>query len=98
MASTNIAIGFSTKNAATSRPIGWEADCVGYHGDDGRCFTGSNAGQSYGPEFNTGDVIGCGVNFLEHTAFFTKNGVNLGRLVPSLPLMLEPCVFGSLLL
>ncbi|KAG6123350.1 hypothetical protein E4U13_007266 [Claviceps humidiphila] len=79
---TNIAIGFSTKNAATSRPIGWEADCVGYHGDDGRCFTGSNAGQSYGPEFNTGDVIGCGVNFLEHTAFFTKNGVNLGTVSP----------------
>ncbi|KAG5982735.1 hypothetical protein E4U55_001453 [Claviceps digitariae] len=75
---TTIAVGFSTKNASISRPLGWEPDSVAYHGDDGRCFTGQNTGQMYGPEFNTGDVIGCGINFLDHTAFFTRNGVNLG--------------------
>ncbi|KAG5986470.1 hypothetical protein E4U54_005403 [Claviceps lovelessii] len=75
---TTIALGFSTKNSSLSRPIGWEPECVGYHGDDGRCFTGQHTGQIYGPEFNTGDVIGCGVNFLDHTVFFTRNGVNLG--------------------
>ncbi|KAG6005707.1 hypothetical protein E4U21_007723 [Claviceps maximensis] len=75
---TTIAVGFSTKNASTSRPLGWEPESVAYHGDDGRCFAGQNTGQIYGPEFNTGDVIGCGVNFLDHTVFFTRNGVNLG--------------------
>ncbi|KAG6038225.1 hypothetical protein E4U41_004418 [Claviceps citrina] len=75
---TTIAVGFSTKIASTSRPVGWEPESFAYHGDDGRCFTGQNIGRPYGPEFSTGDVIGCGVNFRDHTAFFTKNGVKLG--------------------
>lgn len=29
--------------------------------------------------FNQGDVIGCGVNFREHKAFFTRNGVRIGK-------------------
>ncbi|KAK7403812.1 hypothetical protein QQX98_010409 [Neonectria punicea] len=73
-----IGIGFSTKTATLSRPIGWEPEAWGYHGDDGRCFTGQNIGRHYGPRYNTGDVIGCGVNFRDNTAFFTKNGVKIG--------------------
>lgn len=76
--STTIAVGFSTRNAALSRPVGWEPESWGYHGDDGRCFTGQNIGRPFGPVFNSGDVIGCGVNFRDHTAFFTKNGQMLG--------------------
>ncbi|GAO14340.1 hypothetical protein UVI_02034150 [Ustilaginoidea virens] len=75
---TTIAVGFATKNASTSRPIGWEPESWAYHGDDGRSFTGHNIGKLFGPSFNAGDVIGCGVNFRDHTAFFTKNGVKLG--------------------
>jgi hypothetical protein len=77
--STTIAIGFSTRSASLSRPVGWEPESWGYHGDDGRCFTGQNIGKHFGPVFNTGDVIGCGVNFRDHTAFFTKNGHMLGK-------------------
>ncbi|RCI09311.1 hypothetical protein L249_1555 [Ophiocordyceps polyrhachis-furcata BCC 54312] len=76
---TTIAIGFSTKDTSLSRPVGWEPDSWGYHGDDGRCFSGQNIGRSYGPTFNTGDIIGCGVNFRENSAFFTKNGVKLSE-------------------
>ncbi|PHH87303.1 hypothetical protein CDD83_9045 [Cordyceps sp. RAO-2017] len=76
--STTIAIGFSTKDAALSRPMGWEPNSWGYHGDDGRCFSGQNIGRAYGPSFTAGDVVGCGINFRDHTAFFTKNGVYLG--------------------
>ncbi|RDA93597.1 hypothetical protein CP533_6137 [Ophiocordyceps camponoti-saundersi (nom. inval.)] len=75
--STTIAIGFSTKATSLSRPVGWEPDSWGYHGDDGRCFSGQNIGRSYGPTFCAGDIIGCGVNFRENSAFFTKNGVKL---------------------
>ncbi|KAM4057614.1 SPRY domain-containing protein [Hirsutella rhossiliensis] len=75
---TTIAIGFSTKVASLSRPVGWEPESWGYHGDDGRCFSGQNIGRPYGPTFNAGDVVGCGVNFRDHTAFFTRNGVKLG--------------------
>ncbi|KAK2594086.1 hypothetical protein QQS21_008189 [Conoideocrella luteorostrata] len=75
---TTIAIGFSAKNVSTARPIGWEPESWGYHGDDGRCFTGQNIGRLFGPTFSMGDIIGCGVNFRDHTAFFTKNGVKIG--------------------
>ncbi|RFU71756.1 hypothetical protein TARUN_10506 [Trichoderma arundinaceum] len=76
--STTIAVGFSTRTASLSRPVGWEPESWGYHGDDGRCFTGQNIGRPFGPVFNSGDVIGCGVNFRDHTAFFTKNGQMIG--------------------
>ncbi|KAM0420815.1 hypothetical protein ACHAPT_011345 [Fusarium lateritium] len=73
-----IGIGFSTKTATLSRPVGWEPEAWGYHGDDGRCFTGQNIGRHFGPLYNANDVIGCGVNFRDNTAFFTKNGVKIG--------------------
>ncbi|KAF5246539.1 hypothetical protein FAUST_1265 [Fusarium austroamericanum] len=73
-----VSIGFSTKTAALSRPVGWEPESWGYHGDDGRCFTGQNIGKHFGPVYNVNDVIGCGVNFKENSAFFTKNGVKIG--------------------
>ncbi|UZP35980.1 hypothetical protein NXS19_003796 [Fusarium pseudograminearum] len=73
-----VSIGFSTKAAALSRPVGWEPESWGYHGDDGRCFTGQNIGKHFGPVYNVNDVIGCGVNFKENSAFFTKNGVKIG--------------------
>jgi len=31
----------------------------------------------YGPTFSSDDVIGCCVNFLDHTCFYTKNGQKL---------------------
>ena len=62
-----------------SRPIGWEQESWGYHGDDGRAFAGQQSGKSYGPPFNKGDVIGCGINYRENNAFFTRNGIPLGK-------------------
>ncbi|CEJ94716.1 hypothetical protein VHEMI10231 [[Torrubiella] hemipterigena] len=75
---TYIAIGFSTKTASIDRPVGWEPESWGYHCDDGRCFTGQKIGRPFGPTFGTGDVIGCGINFRDRTAFYTRNGVKLG--------------------
>ncbi|KYK60437.1 hypothetical protein DCS_01574 [Drechmeria coniospora] len=73
-----IAVGFSAKNTSLSRAVGWEPESWGYHGDDGRTYAGQNLGRTYASSFDVGDVIGCGVNFRDHTAFFTRNGVNLG--------------------
>lgn len=58
---------------------GWDPDSYGYHGDDGYSFAGSGSGKPYGPCFTTGDIIGCGVNFADNTAFYTKNGSFLGN-------------------
>ena len=58
--------------------IGWENDSWGYHGDDGHLHC-SGSGKPYGPSFTTGDTIGCCLNYMNNTVFYTKNGVNLGN-------------------
>jgi len=65
----------------TLTPAGWDKQSYGYHGDDGNSFCSSGQGEPYGPTFSTGDVIGCCVNLIENTCFYTKNGVNLGKWV-----------------
>ena len=54
---------------------------IGYHGDNGLVYSNSittKKGESYGPTFGKGDVIGCGIDFESNTVFFTKNGRSFG--------------------
>ena len=46
----------------------------------------------YGPTFTTGDVIGCGLNLLEGSCFYTKNGHHLGTAFTDMPSQLYPTV------
>lgn len=62
---------------ALNKVPGWEQDSWGYHGDEGDSFC-CGLKRPYGPQFNSQDIIGCGVNFRTKTAFFTKNGRDLG--------------------
>ncbi|CAG8566010.1 9366_t:CDS:2 [Funneliformis mosseae] len=74
-----IGIGFGVHNAFLWKLPGWEPNTFGYHGDDGKKFRSSSiTGHVYGPTFTTGDTIGCGINFFNQTAFYTKNGIWLG--------------------
>ncbi|CAK7199016.1 hypothetical protein SEUCBS139899_001684 [Sporothrix eucalyptigena] len=76
---STIGIGFCEASVKLSRPPGWEPGSWAYHSDDGNVFTdNSGTGKPYGPPFGPGDVVGCGVNFRTGTAFFTKNGEDLG--------------------
>ncbi|RIB30714.1 concanavalin A-like lectin/glucanase domain-containing protein [Gigaspora rosea] len=70
-----IAIGFCTNSAE----LRCETDSWGYHSDDGDFFNCSIMNEPYGPEFKAKDTIGCYLNFKNKTAFYTKNGVNLGK-------------------
>ena len=72
-----IAVGFSTAQASLERLPGWETHSWGYHGDDGKMFSGEHAGRNYGPTFSANDVVGCGINFNTGHAFFTMNGRDL---------------------
>uniref|UniRef100_A0A8C8FG49 Ran-binding protein 10 n=1 Tax=Oncorhynchus tshawytscha TaxID=74940 RepID=A0A8C8FG49_ONCTS len=71
---------------------GWDKHSYGYHGDDGHSFCSSGTGQPYGPTFTTGDVIGCCVNLINNTCFYTKNGISLGVAFTDLPPNLYPTV------
>jgi hypothetical protein len=73
-------IGLSKSEVQLNRLPGWDKNSYGYHGDDGHSFCCSGTGQTYGPTFTTGDVIGCCWNLIENICFYTKNGFNLGNL------------------
>jgi len=71
-------VGLCASDVNMNRLPGWDKHSYGYHGDDGHSFCSSGQGQKYGPTFTTGDVIGCGINLMDGTCFYTKNGHNLG--------------------
>ncbi len=76
--SSYMGIGLSKSEVQLNRLPGWDKNSYGYHGDDGHSFCCSGTGQTYGPTFTTGDVIGCCWNLIENICFYTKNGFNLG--------------------
>ncbi|XP_041760361.1 ran-binding protein 9 isoform X1 [Coregonus clupeaformis] len=85
-------IGLSAQGVNMNRLPGWDKHSYGYHGDDGHSFCSSGTGQPYGPTFTTGDVIGCCVNLINNTCFYTKNGHSLGIAFIDLPLNMYPTV------
>lgn len=87
----HISVGFSSASVKINRLPGWEHNSWGYHGDDGKSFSDGRDGMQFGPTFTTGDTIGCGIDFSNRRAFFTKNGrfldyvfENIGPTVPDL--------------
>ncbi|KAH6848113.1 hypothetical protein B0I37DRAFT_376721 [Chaetomium sp. MPI-CAGE-AT-0009] len=56
---------------------GWDSNW-GYHGDSGGNFTGTEWGAPFGPTYGPGDTVGCGVDFLDGTVYYTLNGRYLG--------------------
>lgn len=67
----------SVEPAASTSKTGIEEGFFGYCGSDGSITAGSQY-KSYSKPFGRDDVIGCGVNYVNGTIFFTKNGVCLG--------------------
>jgi hypothetical protein len=49
----------------------WESNSCGYRGDDGYLYLGHEKGESFGPRFTSGDIIGAGINYLSEDFFFT---------------------------
>ncbi|KAL7333707.1 hypothetical protein PS15p_202572 [Mucor circinelloides] len=90
------AVGFGNATHHTLDKLpGASLGSFGYHGQNGHIYKQNSKGVPYGPTFEHGDVIGCGVNYFNDTVFFTKNGVSLGCAFDSLDLssqMLYPCI------
>lgn len=71
-------VGFCEEHVSLSRMVGWDNGAWGYHSDNGQKYKETNYGSSYSDTYAEGATIGCGVNFHDHTAFFTKDGTPLG--------------------
>ncbi|KAK3154362.1 hypothetical protein QOZ80_2BG0189540 [Eleusine coracana subsp. coracana] len=71
-------IGFTCEGFKMRRQPGWESNSCGYHGDDGYLYRGHGKGESFGPKFTSGDIIGAGINYVSQEFFFTKNGSPVG--------------------
>jgi len=85
-------VGLCAQSVNMNRLPGWDKHSYGYHGDDGHSFCSSGQGQAYGPTFTTGDIIGCGINLIDGSCFYTKNGHHLGVAFKDLPPNLYPTV------
>lgn len=73
--------------------LGWKDKAWGYHGDNGYIYSDRpDFGDPFGPEFGDEDTIGCGVNFKEGIAFYTRNGEVIGK---SSYLLYSKCHFRS---
>ncbi|KAJ8114293.1 hypothetical protein ONZ43_g4937 [Nemania bipapillata] len=76
-----LGVGFCEEHAALDRMVGLYYRSWGYHSDDGALYSKNGQRQSnpsYVVGYAEGDTIGCGIDFSDRTAFFTKNGVFLG--------------------
>ena len=75
-----ISIGFGNNNSLFESHVGWHADSIGFHSDDGSIrFNQSNTvNTSYSPPWIPGDIIGAGIIYIDKNIikpFFTFNGV-----------------------
>ncbi|TGO47458.1 hypothetical protein BOTNAR_0524g00050 [Botryotinia narcissicola] len=86
-----IGIGFCKEQTKLNQMLGWGLGSWGYHGDDGNSFKEGLMAE-YGEQYDTGDVIGCGVDFDRETAFYTKNGVFIGDAFSGIRGKLYPAV------
>jgi hypothetical protein len=83
-----MAIGFCDDQAPLNRMLGWEPGAWGFHSDDGRVYEDGRLSWK-GVEYHAPYVkkaekskkvtIGCGVNFAQNTAFYTKDGLLIGE-------------------
>lgn len=68
----------TTSTLSGSKPFyGIDDTFFGYNGFDGNAFSLSES-EPFAKPFGLNDVIGCGVNYINGTIFFTKNGILLG--------------------
>lgn len=61
--------------------IGWESGSLGYHGDDGKMFLGSEWGRRYADGYGVNDTIVCKVKVGDgqRKVSFLKNNKPLGK-------------------
>ncbi|CAD5206942.1 unnamed protein product [Bursaphelenchus okinawaensis] len=69
-------IGIGDRSTSLNKIPGFESGSYGYHADRGRLVNGLNKIDTSEP-YKVDDVVGCGINFINRTIFFTRNGHKL---------------------
>ncbi|KAF4668564.1 hypothetical protein FOZ61_006204 [Perkinsus olseni] len=88
-----ITIGLTTSGFLLNRQPGWEIHSFGYRGDDGRRYSNSTSGESFGPTFSNGDTVGCLVDYALGVIRYTKNGKLLAPVGGRVPRTSPPLRF-----
>ncbi|VDQ11994.1 unnamed protein product, partial [Trichobilharzia regenti] len=73
-----LALGVCSSRSSTNEWPGMEFTSYGYHSNSGTIYHNSKELPVSAPGFSETDIIGCGVNFVNNSVFFTKNGVFIG--------------------
>ncbi|SCM23043.1 conserved Plasmodium protein, unknown function [Plasmodium chabaudi adami] len=76
---SKIVIGMTSKNYTVNKNPGFEYNSFGYKSDDGKKIIDGKL-DSYSSGYTKNDIIGCGINYFDNSAFFTKNGKYLGKI------------------
>ncbi|CAK9784459.1 SPRY-domain-containing protein [Cutaneotrichosporon oleaginosum] len=88
----HISVGWTRPECDHRRLVGWNKGSWGWHADDGKTFEGRGDGRDFSEPWNTGDVVGCGLDMTIGRAFFTRNGKLLGHAFSKMPPGLYPAV------
>lgn len=64
---------------AKCQKYGFDLNVFGFCGFDGLITNSTEQSKEYAKPFGRDDVIGCGINFIDGSIFFTKNGIHLGN-------------------
>uniref|UniRef100_A0A8C9HHM8 B30.2/SPRY domain-containing protein n=1 Tax=Piliocolobus tephrosceles TaxID=591936 RepID=A0A8C9HHM8_9PRIM len=68
----------TSKNYIIHKSPGYDYNSFGYKNDDGKKIIDGKI-ENYSNGFTQNDIIGCGINYFDNSAFFTKNGKYLGK-------------------
>ncbi|KAK9442279.1 Ankyrin repeat-containing domain protein [Metarhizium brunneum] len=87
-------IGFCEEHVELDAMVSWYNGSWGYRGRDGEVYGEGSKGSNsnYGAKYDQDAVIGCGINFDQHVAFYTKDGVVLGKAFTDVKGKLYPAV------
>jgi hypothetical protein len=73
-----IAIGLATETFDCQGALPGHNFSFAYHSDNGGIYHGAGRQQKHATPFGPGDIVGCGVDFVTGSIFFTRNSKFLG--------------------
>ncbi|KAA3672138.1 uncharacterized protein DEA37_0014248, partial [Paragonimus westermani] len=75
----SVSVGVVTKSSNLTKLPGCEHSSFGYHNDGSVYHGSSSSGLKFGPRIVENDTVGCGIDFMSRSLFFTRNGIFLGK-------------------